>query len=130
MSEASTNRREPHSEDTTKLFTMYLRRKQLQNYVKLTFKTVPIMLTGLPICRAKDPPFTRTLGSITCSSIVTKNVKISIILTEVLASLTAKQIAYKSYSSPAKIPQPSSLLISMITLTTIFMIFILLFPRQ
>jgi hypothetical protein len=42
------------------------------NYVKLTLKTLPIMLIGFPIWRTNNPPFTRTLGSIICSSILTK----------------------------------------------------------
>lgn len=40
-------------------------------YVKLTLKTVPMMLIGFPIWRTNSPPFTRTLGSIICSSILT-----------------------------------------------------------
>jgi hypothetical protein len=42
------------------------------NYVKLTLKTVPIRLIGFPIWRINNPPFTRTLGSIICSSILRK----------------------------------------------------------
>jgi hypothetical protein len=42
------------------------------NYVTLTLKTVPIMLIGFPTWRTNNPPFTRTLGSIMCSSILTK----------------------------------------------------------